>query len=306
MLQLTKLRDLTVQAGSGPGRPAFVSAASGLVRVGSQLYVVADDELHLAQFSLQQDTPGQLIRLLAGELPQPHKLRKKLKPDLEILTLLPPDKLCPQGALLALGSGSRQRRCRGVLAPLDTNAQLAGPVRVLDASALFAEIATPFAQLNLEGAWCHGNELCLLQRGNKGNSPNAVIRLNLEMFLSAIGSSDVLPAIKPLSIQTLQLGELSGVPLSFTDAVALPEGRWLFSAVAEDTDDAYQDGVCIGAAIGLADRDQVLWIEPVMPTCKIEGIEVIRRANDYEVLLVTDADDVSVPAQLLSTRVELE
>jgi hypothetical protein len=294
-----------LHAGSNPGRLAFVSAASGLVRVGPQLYVVADDELHLAQFSLQQDKPGQLIRLLDGELPQPPKQRKKLKPDLEILTLLPPDELCPQGALLALGSGSKQRRCRGVLAPLDANDQLTGPMRILDASVLFTEIATHFTQLNLEGAWRNGNELCLLQRGNKGGSPNAVIRLDLEVFRLAIGSGDVLPAIKPLSIQTLQLGELAGVPLSFTDAVALPDGRWLFSAVAEDTDDAYQDGACIGAAIGMADRNQVVWIKPVLPTCKIEGIEVIRRANDCEVLLVTDADDAAVPAQLLSTRIEL-
>ena len=49
-LSLQRLRELDLEAPSEPGRPAFVSAASGLVCVGNYLYVVADDELSLGVF----------------------------------------------------------------------------------------------------------------------------------------------------------------------------------------------------------------------------------------------------------------
>jgi hypothetical protein len=57
----------------------------------------------------------------------------------------------------------------------------------------------------------------------------------------------------PSSIDRLDLGFIQGVPFCFTDAAALPNGNMVFSAVAEDTADAYRDGFCIGAAIGMID-----------------------------------------------------
>lgn len=303
-MHLTKLRDLTLQAGAIPERPAFISAASGLVRIGAQLYVVADDELHLAIFSLESAAPGELLRLFTGELPHAPKQRKQQKPDLEALTLLPPFAAYPQGALLALGSGSSGRRCRGVLLPLNDQGEINGPSRILDASALFAELARQVVQLNLEGAWAWGNELCLLQRGNKRNAGNAVIRLDLRQLVAALEHGDVLPALTPLAIHTMSLGAIAGIPLCFTDASVLPDGRWLFTAVAEDTDNAYTDGACVGAAIGMVDvHHKLLWIKQVTPACKIEGIEVIRHASQLQLLLVTDADDASIPASLLSTTI---
>ena len=68
---------------SGNGRPAHISAASGLVWIGSQFYVVADDEFHLGVFSQDALSPGRLIRLFDGALPDSKAERKKRKPDLE-------------------------------------------------------------------------------------------------------------------------------------------------------------------------------------------------------------------------------
>lgn len=303
MLQLTKLRDMTLQASSSPGRPVFLSAASGLVRIGAQLYVVADDELHLAKFSLEHSVPGELLRVFAGELPSTPKQRKKHKPDLEVLTLLPPFAAYPHGALLALGSGSTQRRCRGVLLPLGAQGEVSDVPRILDATVLFAELAQHFAQLNLEGAWVWGNDLCLLQRGNKRDAINAVIRLDLQALMTSLKQGDVLPALTPLAVHVIQLGAIAGIPLSFTDASVLPDGRWLFTAVAEDTNDAYADGTCVGAAIGMVDANhELLWIERVAPACKIEGIDVQQQRDALQVLLVTDADDPHVPAGLFAVQ----
>ncbi len=60
---------------------AHLSAASGLVRVGERLYVVADDEVHLGVFdSSAMHAPGALLRLLEGDLPHDKGARKKPSP----------------------------------------------------------------------------------------------------------------------------------------------------------------------------------------------------------------------------------
>ena len=89
MLSLTKIRDLDLSQSAEAEGASFLSAASGLVRAGSFLYVVADDELHLGVFPAAGDAPGHLIRLFEGALPASKAERKKLKPDLETLMKLP-------------------------------------------------------------------------------------------------------------------------------------------------------------------------------------------------------------------------
>jgi len=54
------------------------------------MYVITDDDLHLGVFPVRSSGPGGLIRLFDGVLPQSHDERKKQKPDLEALTLIPP------------------------------------------------------------------------------------------------------------------------------------------------------------------------------------------------------------------------
>jgi hypothetical protein len=305
MLHLTKLRELTVETGASPQRPAYLSSASGLVRVNQHLYVVADDELQLGVFTLGGASAGKLLRLLSGELPDQLKPRKKLKPDFEVLVRLPAFAGYQHGALLALGSGSTANRHRGVLVSLDAQGGVRGAPRVLDVAAWFTPLAAEFEKLNLEGAFVSEQQFCLLQRGNKGHSANAVVQYDLHDVLSAL-QQDVLPVLPPQAIHTMQLGDINGIPLCFTDACALADGCWLFAAVAEDTDSTYDDGEFLGAVIGLVDAsNKLLWTRRVMPQFKIEGIEVQPQAGGLTVLLVTDADNPAVPAYLLSAELAL-
>jgi hypothetical protein len=76
----------------------------------------------------------------------------------------------------------------------------------------------------------------------------------------------------------------------------------LFSAVAEDTDDAYNDGSCVGAALGLLGPDGVQrWLRELTHPHKIEGLDVRRHGENLKVLMVTDPDNSALPAKVLSS-----
>lgn len=298
MITLKKLRDLDVAPCPG-AEMTHLSAASGLVRAGSFLYVVADDELHLGIFRATGRDPGVLVRLFDGALPSPKAERKREKPDLEALTLLPPSADVPHGALLALGSGSTRNRQRGVVLGLDAQGALRGERKIVDLTSVFSCLSA-LRELNIEGAAVCGDEMRLFQRGSKGDSPNAIIRFSLPAFLAALHGT-ASRTIEPLAVQSIDLGGIGGIPFTFTDAAALPGGEAVFTAVAEDTADSYNDGPCGGAIIGILDREnRVRRLLRLGVPLKIEGVDARSDGDLISLLLVTDADDPSIPAGLFS------
>jgi hypothetical protein len=302
MIALTKIRDLSLSEATA-GRHLHLSAASGLVCLKSFIYVVADDELHLGVFAEASGDRGHLIRLFDGELPDAKSARKKQKPDLEALTLLPAYGEHRHGALLALGSGSKRNRRMGALLGLDAQGAVYGAPRAVDLSPLLVPLEDEFAGLNIEGAVVSGDELRLFQRGNKRHTGNSVIRFKLSPVLAALNSGRT-GAIKPSAINSFDLGHIDGVPLCFTDAAALPNGDMVFTAIAEDTDDSYADGACVGAAIGIVSNDGTLRrLLHLDRPHKVEGIDARVDGDVIKLLLVTDADDADVPASLLSATI---
>ncbi|WP_137885975.1 SMP-30/gluconolactonase/LRE family protein [Pseudomonas sp. 2FE] len=260
-----------------------LSAASALVCQGPSLWLVADDALSLQRYSLTGDWLAEQA-LLPGELPEDAKLRKKLKADFEALLLL------PDGALLALGSGSTKRRRRGCLIR-------GGVVRVIDLGPLYLKLAEHFHELNLEGAVVHGGQLLLAQRGNGVGGENALVFLDLQQALDDLDSGQ-LSASALLRILPLQLAELDGVPLSLTDLSVDPAGRLYFSAAAEATDSSYLDGACVGSVLGRFDQDfNIVQLARLTPRVKIEGLAF---QADGRLLLVADADDPRIAAPLFA------
>ena len=298
MITLTQIRTLDLAAAPAAGRPLHLSAASGIACVGSFIYVVADDELHLGVFRSGTGAPGHLIRLFDGELPDKPKARKKQKPDCEALTLLPAYNDYPYGALLALGSGSRPNRRIGALLELDPQGAVRGLPRVLDLSPLLAPLDDALASVNIEGAVVFDDELRLFQRGNKGEGVNAVIRFALSALLEALRTGRP-GAIKPTAIDPIDLGKIDGIPFGFTDAAVLPDGGMVFTAVAEDTDNAYDDGACAGAAVGIVDNaGRLRCLHRLDRPHKVEGIDARLDGDIIRLMLVTDADDAGIPAGL--------
>ena len=298
------LRQLTLAPGLHPRGLAFLSAASGLVRVGARLYVVADDELHLGVFPVDGDEPGHLVRLLEGTLPASAKKRKAAKPDFESLLALPASDASPGGSLLALGSGSRANRFDAALLGLDAAGESQGNGRAISLAPLYAALADRFDEINIEGAFVTGDALLLLQRG-VGIGASAAIRYDLADVMGWLDGGAERP-LRPRSVRAIDLGAVRGVALGFTDGAALDDGAWAFSAVAEDRDDSVADGPCLAGAVGICDGDDTLQcLELIEPTRKIEGIAVAVSGATAVFTLVTDADDPDRPAELGTVRLAL-
>lgn len=296
-----ELRTLSLDPATHPRGRAFLSAASGLVRVRDRFFVVADDELHLGVFDAVGGAPLRLVRLFAGDLPESVKKRKKEKPDLEALVLLPSLQTGSLGTLLALGSGSRSNRFAGAMVRLDASGDAAGAAESVDLEPLYRSIAARVDRVNVEGAFVAGGELVLLQRGGTG-AANAAIRFEIDPVMAWLASGGAL-ALAPPAVQEIDLGDTDGVPFSFTDGAALDGGDWLFSAVAERTDDAYDDGPCVAAMLGIADRSgRVRAMHRLIPVRKVEGVSARAVGGAVEVHMVTDDDDPSLPALFGVTR----
>jgi hypothetical protein len=303
-LRLKHLRALTLEKPPVSGRPAHVSAASGLVRAGDHLYVVADDENHLGAFPASGNAPGHLVGLLDGTLPGQPAERKRRKPDFESLALLPAFVGHPQGALLALGSCSTPHRCRGVLVGLDAEGRLGKARTEIDLTALREGLLSRIGAPNLEGALVLGDELVLLHRGNRGDGRSYRVRIRCETALTGISPRRVLDLGGLVAIDEIELGSVGAVPWGFSDGAPLPDGRMAFCAVAEDTADSYADGPCCGAAIGILSRDgRIETFESIDPRYKPEGLVARLEGTTLYALLVTDADDSGVAASLIEVAV---
>jgi hypothetical protein len=298
------LRSLLVDAGHHPRGQAHFSAASGLVCAHGRVYVISDEEHHLAVFS-DLHSPGTLHRILPGDLPHSKKARKRLKPDLEALLLVPASNGSLDSALVAFGSGSRPNRDIGVMVPLNARGEPSSRVRRFDLKPLYGPLREALGEINIEGAILLGDELVLLNRAVAGRSENATAHYRASTLRDVIDVKR--QKVAPRSIRTYRLGKIDGIGLGFTDAVALPDGGWVFCAAAENTLDSYADGPCSGAALGVVDsRGEVVAVHrlaaPPHSALKVEGIAARRHEAGIDICLVTDADDPLQSSQLLLAR----
>lgn len=291
-MRLTVLRHLDLEAPLLPGLPAHISAASGMARVGEWLHVVPDDGVVLSTFRLDGKEPGRVHPLFTDTVLSPDEAeRKKAKPDLESMTVVP---WGSGQALLALGSGSTPARRRGVLQPLYDCGEVDGAARVFDLSALYA--ALPYQDLNIEGVAAVGGRLFLGQRGNSAEGRNELIELDLPAALQRLADGQPWEADLIKESRPVGLGTVMGVRLTLTDLTAYGD-HLLISAAAEDTDNPYDDGAILGSVLGRYSLlDGTLSMVSLDGSWKVEGVEAL---DDGRILMVTDGDDPLHPAALL-------
>lgn len=293
-LKLEQVRTLQMEKPSGPGRLPHVSAASGLVKVGSTLWVAADDENQLAAFDGRKK--GRWVPVLPGVLPGEKEARREVKPDFEALAQLPAFAGAPNGGLFTLTSGSAPNRTKAAFVPLDGSGA-AGAPKVLELGVVLQALSKRIDQLNIEGAVVSGDTLKLLHRGGE-NGGNAIIDLDLAGLSQAIASGAAPGAELIRDVKTVDLGSLAGVPLGFSDASPLPDGSLVFTASAEDTDDPKLDGAVTGSIIGVLSPDGQVRARFPVKDLKLEGVHAEVKGKDVHVTLVSDADDEKVPSPM--------
>ena len=309
-LPVQLLRRLQLPRSAHPRGQTHLSSASGLVFANQRFFVVADDEHQLGMFGADPAAPVQLLRLMPGELPREPRQRKALKPDFEVLMQLPqaspPDP--PQSTiLLALGSGSRPNRQQGIHLHVDDDGGVVA-VRYIDLQPLYAPLHPPAGALNIEGGFFSGEHFLLLQRGDalgtSSRGGNAAFIFDAAATLAWLDGR----AAAPQALRTLEfdLGAVDGVALCFTDAAALGNGRWLFSAVAEASENSYDDGPCVASALGLVDaQGALLWLRTLAGAPKVEGVAARLAGGQVQVVMVTDADNPAIASTLLSATLPL-
>jgi hypothetical protein len=301
-LELRKLRDLDVEEPSDAGRPAHLSAASGVVRRATYVYVIGDDELHLGVFDISSGRPGHLQRVLEGELPDGHEERSKDKPDLEALTLLPPFEGNPYGALLGLGSGSGPRRDRGFVCALGADGGLADEPREISLEPVYSLLREHVAELNVEGAATMGDRLWLLQRGNSEVGSNLVAELSLDEVMRSLRDDLTIDAHELEGVRGYDLGEIEGVELTFSDATPIAERLLVFTASAEA-----EDGTIRGSVVGTLDLDgSVRRLRTIDRRWKVEGVHAAIDTGVLDFTFVCDQDDPDAPSPLLSATMPVD
>jgi hypothetical protein len=297
-LELRTLRELDVADGPEEGLPPFVSSASGVARRGDFVYVIGDDLLFLGVFRLSDPGPGALRRALPG----PARTDGDDKPDLEVLTLLPPFRRHPFGALLGLGSGSAPRRDRGFVWALAADGSLRGEPATIDLHPLYALLGERIDGLNIEGACVMGDRLWLLHRGNRGSMTNVVAELSLEHVMRSITGDRTIEVHELAAIRAYDLGELDGVVLTFSDATPLGGEVLAFSASAEsqpETGDS--DRTIRGSVVGTIDLDgHVQRLRTIDRRYKVEGIHASVETGVLDFMFVCDQDDPATASPLLS------
>jgi hypothetical protein len=306
-LELRRLRELELDAPSGPGRAPHLSAASGVVQRGDFVYVIGDDELFLAVFQVSTDAPGRLERVLPGELPADRAARKAAKPDLEVLTVLPPFDGHSYGALIGLGSGSTPARDRGFVWGLGADGALEGEPIQVDLSPLYGLLRERVDELNVEGAAVMGDQLWLLHRGNSEFGVNVAAELALPELMDSLVRDQTLAATELARVRAYDLGELAGAKLTFSDASPLGGELLVFTASAESSPNTYEDGEILGSVVGTIDgAGEVRRLRTIDRKFKVEGVHATLDAGVMTLTFVCDQDDPDVASPLLSGTMPVE
>ena len=304
-LELRPMRDLDLEKVSGG--PEHLSAASGIVRRGVFAYVIGDDLLDLGIFDLSGAGPGRLRQVLSGTRPADDDEAHRDKADLESLTALPPFGNSSYGALLGLGSGSKENRGRGFLWPFDADGSVRDDPREVDFSPLYAKLRDELGQINIEGASVFDDRLWLFHRGNLGDAPNTVVELALEPLFDSLAGDLVVDTEELLEVRAYDLGELDGTPLCFSDASPLFDRLVVFTASAEVSSDDAEDGAVRGSVVGTIDAEGVVHrLREIDRRWKVEGVHAQVDTGVIDFAFVCDQDDDAIPSPLLTATMPIE
>lgn len=288
-------------------RPPHVRAASGLSAFREYLAVIQDDANWLALI----DSDQQVTAVPLPPSPNGDRVFSKTrgnqddKYDLEACVTVTTGEDCE---LVGFSSGSRAERewVLRVREPKDGD-EFKG--EFVPAPAFYAAMREDFefsgAGLNIEGALSFDSDrIRLFQRGNAdpcdGRDPvDATADFSWTALCDHLSNPEQHPPPPLTNICTYDLGKLSGVRLTFSDAEHLGDDRVLFSASAEHP----ETGDIHGSVLGIIEKTgEARWThlfdEQGRPfTGKIEGL-TLDTSDKAKVYFVIDDDDEDTPSRI--------
>jgi hypothetical protein len=283
-MQIDPVRDDALQVRiTGSEVVDGVRAGSALLALDGRLLAIADDTYTLARIAANGAVTHQVLAGTGEALP------KARKPDFEAAAV------APDGSVWLIGSGSTSARYALV--------HLSGPGhtrhRQYDGTALYLALAEAIGgDPNIEGAVFVDDRLLLLHR-----STGMAADLLLDLPAHALVSGHPPRAAVRARIAPAGLG---GVPAHGTDLAATADGRLVWLAAAEETDDPVLDGPVAGVLLGVLDGDGAR----CAPITEADGSPSTRKAEGLVLdadlrggWAITDRDDPDQPADLLRLEI---
>lgn len=236
----------------------------------------------------------------------------------------------PDGLMIITGSGGKKtkkgkrKRSTAAIQGISDKGHLMGLSAPISLGPLHDHLEASghiTGELNLEGITVQGEHIILAQRGNSTDNDgqpakDLLIYLKLEEVLHSIYTDMSIGACEVVKIVEFNLGALSvklggkthKVRLNFTDVDSVshhPDGLLAFSAAAEVPEGEHK-GTIAGSVVGIIDGDKIVKVWRIPNGLKVEGVnaEYNPATRTIDMLVVPDADDPEVPAEVFAARVK--
>lgn len=269
--------------------PGHLQSASAIEVFNNYIYVAGDSLSWIYVFNNRFHL---VDRIPIGNHFSYQLISKPVKPDWEAMSVVVSDDQEPM--LLIVGSGSLiDKRDNAVLLNLNTQEVFNVPHWPAFYTLLRSKLHKG-DELNIEGLAQVGNKLLLFNRGS--------ISTNNYIYVT-----EVLTGWKlPLTVGVIKSApfDIKGVKAGFTGAYYIDDIDVLvYSAAAENTDNAYDDGEVVGSSVGyfknISQRLKEAELSPdgqfvlndIGITGKVESISLLyKKDNQHIFLAVTDND----------------
>ena len=259
-----------------------IGAASGIVLLNNQLYIIGDNSGFLYQYDLSLKVLKQhsIIENPVANIP------KKEKPDFESITL-------KNYTLYIFGSGSTKKREIRIKFDLQTQ-----ETKSKDLSKLYKKLkeVANFTDddLNIEGTFFYVNNLYLLNRGNTELSKNGIFRYD--------------KSLDSIAYQPIKLPIINNIETSFTDAI-VHENKIYFLATAENSSSTYLDGEIYGSIIGIINIEnmEIEHFLQISNNQKFEGLTFYnQQENEVNFLICEDNDTENLVSEIYQLKVNFK
>ena len=265
-------------------------SASGTSIINDTLFVAGDDSPWI--YKLDHDY-SIISKLKFGQYPINGEgvIPKADKPDLEALASFNNNDI---QKVFAFGSGSiaPQRDILVIVNSSSHNPQTYSLQQLYNQLRLDKHLQNH--ELNIEAAAIYKDNLILLNRGK-----NLLIQYQLTDLLSSLKDKAPIPTPK---IYKFTLPEISQIEAGFSGAAFIPgTNKLIFTASAEDTPNAVDDGEILGSMVGIIKVDKLSkQNQPATATLtdngtplkvKAESVSILENAeHSANIILVTDSD----------------